>query len=75
MVGANKFEGDGQNVVAEAAYTVRRNDRVSLPESPSPNIRIFGSKHPIDARAKLRGRENIIMTEWGPWDHVRPLER
>ena len=23
----------------------------------------------------MRGRQNIIMTEWGPWDHVTPLVR
>jgi hypothetical protein len=29
----------------------------------------------VGARPALRGRQNIIMTEWGPWDHVAPLVR
>jgi parallel beta-helix repeat protein len=30
--------------------------------------------NPIGARKHLAGRKNIIMTEWGPWDHVSPRE-
>ena len=30
--------------------------------------------NPIGARKHLAGRQNIIMTKWGPWDHVSPLE-
>jgi parallel beta-helix repeat protein len=71
----NKFGGVGKEIAAEAAYNVRRNDRLSIPASSPRKIKIFGKKHPVGARAKLRGRENIIMTEWGPWDHVLPLER
>ena len=74
-IGANKFEGAGKEIVAEAAYKILRDDQIAVP-TPSPSkIRIFGRKHPVGARAKLRGRENIIMTEWGPWDHVTPLDR
>jgi hypothetical protein len=31
--------------------------------------------HPVGARQHLQGRQNIIMTEWGPWDHTSPLVR
>ncbi len=37
-----------------------------------------GEARPVGARAKLRGRggrEKIIMTAWGPWDHTGPLIR
>lgn len=34
-----------------------------------------GSTRPVGARAALRGRENIIMGEWGPWDHESPMMR
>lgn len=34
-----------------------------------------GEARPVGARAKLRGREKIIMTRWGPWDHTGPLIR
>jgi hypothetical protein len=30
--------------------------------------------NPIGARKHLAGRENIIMTRWGPWDHVSPKQ-
>jgi parallel beta-helix repeat protein len=74
-VGANKFDGVEKESVAEAAYSTRRNDQITVPSSSSPKIQVFGRKHPVGARSKLRGRENIIMTEWGPWDHIRPLGR
>ena len=32
-----------------------------------------GDTRPVGARASLRGRDKIIMTEWGPWDHESPL--
>ncbi len=34
-----------------------------------------GDTRPVGARAALAGRQNIIMTEWGPWDHASPLAR
>ncbi|MCE7973897.1 MAG: hypothetical protein DYG92_06140 [Leptolyngbya sp. PLA1] len=34
-----------------------------------------GETSPVGARAPLRGRRNIIMGEWGPWDHEAPLLR
>jgi len=73
-VGANKFQGVGKEIAAEAAYSVRRNDQIRVPSLSPPKIQLFGRKHPVGARSKLRGRENIIMTEWGPWDHLSPLQ-
>lgn len=40
-----------------------------------PRHLVFGLNHPVGARKHLRGRQNIIMTEWGPWDHQSPLIR
>ncbi|MGD9689283.1 MAG: right-handed parallel beta-helix repeat-containing protein [Phycisphaerales bacterium] len=34
-----------------------------------------GRARPVGSRAHLAGRHNIIMTEWGPWDHQSPLIR
>jgi hypothetical protein len=34
-----------------------------------------GESRPVGARSALAGRANIIMTEWGPWDHEGPLVR
>ncbi len=30
---------------------------------------------PVSVRTSLQGREQIIMDEWGPWDHESPLFR
>lgn len=42
-----------------------------------PRYPIFGSKRPVGARRHLRGRHNILLDEWGPWEHagafVRPV--
>ena len=40
-----------------------------------PAYEAFGEKRPVGARAALAGRENIVMTEWFPWDHQSPLAR
>lgn len=40
-----------------------------------PDYPVFGSTRPVGARPELRGRENIIMQEWGPWDHDSPMVR
>jgi len=39
----------------------------------APAYDAVGLSRPVGARKALIGRENIIMTEWGPWDHQRPL--
>jgi len=40
-----------------------------------PEYPVFGETRPVGARADLRGRDKIIMHEWGPWDHQSPLVR
>lgn len=40
-----------------------------------PQYKVFGESRPVGARKSLAGRENIIMTEWGPWDHTGPMVR
>lgn len=35
----------------------------------------IGRRRPVGARPELRGRDKIIMDEWGPWDHESPLVR
>jgi len=40
-----------------------------------PKYHVRGKSQPVGARKLLRGREQIIMDEWGPWDHESPLVR
>jgi hypothetical protein len=36
---------------------------------------VYGSHRPVGARPLLRGRHRIVLDEWGPWDHERPMAR
>ncbi len=40
-----------------------------------PKVEVIGLTSPVGARARLAGRRNIIMDEWGPWDHASPMIR
>jgi len=46
-----------------------------MPAYKIPRYTIRGRKHPVGAREHLRGRDQIILDEWGPWDHESPLVR
>lgn len=45
------------------------------PDFAWPAYEALGKRHPFGARAHLRGRGQILMDEWGPWDHASPLVR
>lgn len=45
------------------------------PRVQIPKYRALGHTHPVGARNHLRGRDQIVMDEWGPWDHESPLVR
>lgn len=57
--------GDGIAVIEQAEAPT-----YAVPLAPPP-----GKRRPVGARSALAGRENIIMTEWGPWEHEGPLAR
>ncbi len=42
--------------------------RLEIPGAPA-----LGETKPVGARAPLRGREHIVMTAFGPWDHEEPM--
>ncbi len=46
-----------------------------VPSVSTPAPRLLGTRHPAGARAPLRGRDQILMDEWGPWDHESPMLR
>ena len=47
----------------------------SVPSWKLPRYPVFGSKRPVGARKHLRGRGQILLDEWGPWDHEGPWVR
>lgn len=72
-VGENSFEGVDQQMSQETEHVVRSSAGVENP--PEPQYSVCGKTHPVGARPHLRGRQSIVMTEWGPWDHESPLIR
>ncbi len=73
-LGSNLLAGVGKEMIDEPAYEVLRDERLAVPPWQT-GYQALGKRHPVGARPQLRGRQNIIMTEWGPWDHVTPLVR
>ncbi len=71
-LGPNELLNPRRAMDAAAGTTVTRSTETPV-EPASPPCPVWGTKRPVGARAALAGRENIIMTEWGPWDHCSPL--
>lgn len=65
----------GEALRLEGAAEVRFPREGGSMEFPAFQPTVFGKRKPVGARAGLAGRENIIVTEWGPWDHRAPLVR
>ena len=63
----------GREFALEPGCEVLRDGR--RPEAVVAEPPLFGGNHPVGARARLRGRDRILMDEWGPWDHESPLIR
>jgi len=40
-----------------------------------PRVKMPGKTRPVGARPHLRGRDKILLDEWGPWDHESPWVR
>ena len=73
----------GRNQLHQVDTRMEKDEDVKVyqpPDQPptdaqAPAYPVLGRARPIGARAHLRGRKNIIMTDWGPWDHASPLVR
>lgn len=50
-------------------------DAITLPAMGRENRMTPGKSNPVGARKELAGRQNIVMGEWGPWDHKSPMVR
>lgn len=73
LLGENTFEDVEKQMSKETESVVRKGDDATAPQEPTYTA--FGTTRPVGARSHLRGRQNIVMTEWGPWDHESPLIR
>ncbi|MGE0479184.1 MAG: right-handed parallel beta-helix repeat-containing protein [Phycisphaerae bacterium] len=74
-LGKNTITNAKREMNADENVKVARDDARAAPEKPSPTYEALGETRPVGARKHLYGRENIVMTEWGPWDHESPLLR
>ncbi len=59
----------------DAAPTIKLQRDAEVPTIQTPRAKAIGDSKPVGARAALAGRANIIMGEWGPWDHASVLMR
>ena len=75
ILGRNRLIDVPKTMIDEPAYKVKRDEKIVVSAPPTPVSKVFGNTRPVGARPELRGRQNIIMTEWGPWDHATPLVR
>lgn len=73
-IGYNDLRNVSKEIEAEDGVEVTRRPSYKI-EPRAPQYSVHGRKRPVGARPHLRGRENIVMTEWGPWDHASPLIR
>lgn len=76
VLGDNTFDSVGQVVVSSPETTLERRDAplaIDVPRAKHDDLP--GQTRPVGARPHLRGRDKIIMTPYGPWDHVGPLVR
>jgi len=74
-LGRNTFADVEEKMQKEDAVVVKNVPDSTIPQIKEPEYRVMGGTRPVGARSHLYGRENIIMTSWGPWDHQSPLIR
>lgn len=71
----NNVQGAQRADDIDPRTNVTRDDALEVARPEIPPYPVLGETRPVGARPKLRGRQNIVMTEWGPWDHASPLVR
>jgi parallel beta-helix repeat protein len=74
-IAGNVFEQCQQSIEADdtSANNINDKEAFDLAGLARPSAEIPGVAQPVGARARFAGRDTIIMTEWGPWDHESPL--
>lgn len=71
----NTFDGVDKQMTKEAEVVVSETSDPNRESVQRPTYTAYGMSRPVGARKDLQGRQNIIMTDWGPWDHTSPLVR
>ncbi len=74
-VAGNVFVEIEKQIAAEPQAVVEHPEHFELPPPPIPDYPRLGQRRALGLRRALAGRQNIIMTAWGPWDHESPLVR
>jgi parallel beta-helix repeat protein len=75
LVSRNKYFDVDTMLHKDDEHSVYRSSKAGGPGVKRLSLEVPGQTRPVGARARLRGRANIIMTEWGPWDHATTLVR
>ncbi|USN98663.1 MAG: right-handed parallel beta-helix repeat-containing protein [Phycisphaeraceae bacterium] len=80
----NEFKLDGHLPKRmDRTESIEITESGEVPEWKIPDYPVYGDTRPVEIRdgipysdrVDLRGRDKIIMNEWGPWDHETPLVR
>lgn len=74
-IGSNTMVKLKTTVQIESEAAVIRDSEVKIDAPAKFDYAALGDTRPIGARKEIDGLENIILTEWGPWDHHKPLIR
>ena len=75
MLGPDVFADVKERMQKEDAVVIHNIADSAVPQVQEPQYPVIGRTQPVGARRHLYGRQNIIMTPWGPWDHESPLVR
>ncbi|HEX9794090.1 MAG TPA: right-handed parallel beta-helix repeat-containing protein [Planctomycetota bacterium] len=75
VLARNSWSGAGARSALEAESELVTSIPAAEIRAEVPAWEALGERRPVGARASLAGREQIVMTAWGPWDHESPLLR
>jgi hypothetical protein len=74
-LGRDTFANVKEQMQKEDPVVVEKVTDSAATRIKEPAYHVFGRARPIGARKHLHGRDKIVMTAWGPWDHQSPLVR
>ncbi|MBI5865316.1 MAG: right-handed parallel beta-helix repeat-containing protein, partial [Planctomycetes bacterium] len=69
----NRVTACGKEIDATpGSEPIRTVDTATLMKRCNVEAKAIGETHPVGARKELRGRDKIIITQWGPYDWQAP---